>query len=248
MEITQLEKIGLKEKEAKIYIALITKGESLANQLAKETKILRSSIYDYLEILLEKGFVSYVIKSGKKYFQAVDPNKILDNFEEKKKEEEKTLRDIIPKIKKIQNTSKNKTKTEIFQGKEGIKTVFSYILKESPKEILSYGSSGASYKILPYFMEHWHNQRVKQNINLKIIYNRVQESKERIKKGPSLKKSEIRFLPIKDISLTGTLIYNNKVLMLILNPESPLAIFIESDEISKQYKNDYSILWKNSTK
>ena len=40
MDIAQLEKIGLKEKEAKVYIALLKKGESLANSLAKETSWL----------------------------------------------------------------------------------------------------------------------------------------------------------------------------------------------------------------
>ena len=53
MDISQLEKIGLKEKEAKVYIALLKKGSSLANTLAKETDILRSSIYDYLDINID---------------------------------------------------------------------------------------------------------------------------------------------------------------------------------------------------
>ena len=82
MEISQLEKVGLKEKEAKIYIALLKHGSSLANKLAKETNILRASIYDYLEVLLDKGLITYAIISGKKYFQAVEPEKIIDKFKE----------------------------------------------------------------------------------------------------------------------------------------------------------------------
>ena len=139
MDITQLEKIGLKEKEAKVYIALLKKGSSLANSLSKDTEILRSSIYDYLDVLVDKGFVSYSIQSGKKYFTAVDPKKILDNFEEQRKKEEIALKEIVPELTKLQNITKKKANVEIFEGKEGMKTVLSRILKDNPKEVFFYG-------------------------------------------------------------------------------------------------------------
>jgi hypothetical protein len=119
----------------------------------------------------------------------------------------------------------------------------SYILKGRPKEILIYGSTGVSHKLLPFFMEHWHKQRIKQKIPIRIIYNNVHESKERIEKGPSLNLSKIRFFPLKDISFTGTIIYDNKVLITIWNPLSPLAVSIDSKEISKSYKSNFEILW-----
>ena len=244
MDTSQLGKIGLKEKEAKVYIALLKEGSSLANSLAKKTNILRSSIYDYLDVLLDKGFVSYTIISGKKYFQAVSPQKILDNFEEEKRREEETLKQIIPELSKLQGLAEKKAKVEVFEGKEGMKTVMSYILKEKPKEILIYGSSGVSYKLLPFFMEHWHKERIKLKIPIRIIYNQVQESRERIKKGPSLKLAKIKFFPIKDVSLTGTIIYSNKALITIWNIEMPLAISIDSKDIAKNYKDNFEILWK----
>lgn len=243
MNLTQLKKIGLKEKEATVYTTLLKQGPSLANQIAKNTNILRSSIYDYLDILLKKGFISYTIKSGKKYFQAVNPEKILDIFKEQKLKEELALKQIIPELSNLQKLKEKKANIEVFEGKEGMKSVISYILKEKPKEILVYGSSGVSYKLLPFFMKHWHKQRIKQKIFLKIIYNNVPETQERIKKGPSLKLSKIKILPIKNISLIGTIIYNNKVLLTIWNLETPLAISIESKEISKSYKDNFELLW-----
>ncbi|MDP2750569.1 MAG: helix-turn-helix domain-containing protein [Nanoarchaeota archaeon] len=246
MDASQLEKIGLKEKEAKIYIALLKEGQSLANTLAKKTNILRSSIYDYLDVLLGKGFVSYTIISGKKYFQAINPQKILDSFQEKKNMEEDALKQIIPELTSLKNLAEKKADVEVFEGKEGMKSAMSYILKENPKAILAYGSSGVSYKLLPFFMEHWHKQRIKQKISVKIIYNDVSESKNRIKKGPSLALAKIRFSKTKDVSLTGTILYNDKVLITMWNQETPLAISIESKDIAKNYKANFEILWKAS--
>lgn len=248
VDLTQLEKIGLKEKESKIYISLLKEGQSLANTIAKRTDILRSSVYDYLDILLDKGFISYTIQSGKKYFQAVSPEKILDNFQDKKDEEEEALKKIIPELKSLQNLTTNKSKIEVFQGKEGMKTAMSYILKDKPKEILTSGSSGVGYKLLPFFLEHWHRERAKNKIKLRIIYNNVPESIERIKKGPSLACSEIRFAPVSRTSLTGTLIFNNKILLTIWDLENPYAILIENDSISQSYKDNFEILWKASKK
>jgi len=248
MEITQLEKIGLKEKEAKVYINLLKEGQSLANKIAKTTNILRSSIYDYLDVLLEKGFVTYTIVSGKKYFQAVDPNKILDKFNEQRQIEEDALKQIVPELTKFKNTSENKAHVEVYEGKEGMKSAFSHILKDQPKQIMVYGSSGVSYKLLPFFMEHWHKERTKHKIFLRAIYNNVPEAKERMKNGPKLSLAEVKFFPVKEFSLTGTLIYNNAVLITMWNFESPLAISIQSKEISKDYKKNFELLWKIAKK
>ena len=226
MDITQLEKIGLKEKEAKVYIALLKEGQHLANFIAKKTNILRASIYDYLDVLLDKGFITYTIISGKKYFQAVDPQKILDSFKEKRNLEEETFKQIIPELTSLKNMAEKKANVEVFEGKEGMKSIMSYILKDKPKEVLIYGSSGVSHKLLPFFMEHWHKQRIKQKILLRIIYNDISESKERIKEGTSLELAKIRFFPIKSVSLTGTIIYDDRVIITIWNPESPLAVSI----------------------
>jgi len=248
MDISQLERIGLKEKESKIYIFLLKEGSSLANAIAKKTEILRSSIYDYLDVLLDKGFISYTIQSGKKYFQAVNPQKILDNFQDKKQEEEETLKKIIPELTSIQNLASSKSKIEVFQGKEGMKTAMSYILRGRPKEILTSGSSGVGYKLLPFFLEHWHRERAKKKVKLRIIYNDVPESIERIKNGPPLGYSEVRFSSVAHTSLTGTLIYNNKICLTIWDLDNPYAILIESDSIAQSYKDNFELLWKLSRK
>lgn len=248
MKISHLEKIGLKEKEAKVYIALLKKGEALANQLAKDTDILRSSIYDYLDILLEKGFASYVIKSGKKYFHAVAPEKILDNFEDQKRIEDVALREIVPELVKLQNINKKGVSVETFEGREAMKTALNRILRDNPKEVLVYGSSGAAHKLLPFFMEHFHNRRVKQKMHMKVMYNDTEQSKERVESGPSLKNSEVRFLPNYGTSVSGNLIYGDKVMIFLLNPETPLIIAIESEDVAKQYRDNFYVLWKASRK
>ena len=129
-----------------------------------------------------------------------------------------------------------------------MKTVMQRCLKSSPKEIHVYGSSGVSHKVIPIFMEKWHNARTKKQIPLKIIFNYGETSETRIKKGPKIGLGEYRFSPIPDISITGTMIYNHTVVLMLWHIETPLAISIQNKEISKSYENNFKLLWKQAKK
>jgi sugar-specific transcriptional regulator TrmB len=246
MDIQLLEKIGLKEREARVYLALLQRGPSLANPLAKLTHIVRSSIYDYLNILLEKGFVSYFIKNGKKYFQAIPPERIIDKFREEKSNEEEAILNAVSEIKKFQHIYQSETDVEVFEGKEGLKSAFSLVLKEKPAEILVHGSSGISYKVLPFFMEHWHEERVRLGIPMRIIFNDVPEAHERIKKGPPMELMKHKFSSMKNLSLIGTLIFRDNILIHILYPKAPVGIIIKNKDLSEVYRKEFALLWKNA--
>ncbi len=51
----QIIDLGLSEKEADIYLTLLSMGSSTIDALAKETKIKRSTVYVQLKTLLKKG-------------------------------------------------------------------------------------------------------------------------------------------------------------------------------------------------
>jgi len=248
MDSVNLKYFGLKEKESGVYLALLKSGPSVANKLAKKTNLLRTTVYDYLDTLIEKGFATYTIQGGKKYFQAINPEKLLETFEEKKQLEENTLRLLVSQLQKIGNTEEKEVKVDVFEGKEGMKTAFNQILRAKPKVMISYGSSGSSYKLLPIFMEQWHKQRIKQKMLLKVIYNNVPSSYERVQKGPKLGLAEVKIFPITNFSLMGTIIYGGTVLLTFWDSELPVAITIQSKEMSKNYKDNFEILWKNAKK
>ena len=92
MDIAALENAGLKSNEAKIYITLLENGISLVSDLYKKIAVHRRNIYDALEKLQEKGLVTVVIKKGKKHFEAVNPEKLLDYLQEK----EEGIKQVLP--------------------------------------------------------------------------------------------------------------------------------------------------------
>ncbi len=117
---TDLEKLNLTKNEIKVYLTLLKIGSSKAGSIAKETMMDRSSVYNALRLLLEKGIVSYVINANSKVFSAANPNKILDYFQEK----EEIAKRIIPKLEGLYSETKEKENVSMFKGYKGVKTIF----------------------------------------------------------------------------------------------------------------------------
>lgn len=230
-----LQEIGLSENEAKIYLALLKLGQSLVSKIVIETRINRTHIYDRLNKLLEKGIVSYAIKSGKKYFRAISPEKLLEKLEEKEKE----FRNILPELFMIKKKEVD-IDIEVYKSKEGLKTLLNDILKEK-KDVFILGFTGSVAKELEFFYPHFQKQRAKLGIKRKIIAD------YKIKK-PLLSKETLtkyKFIPEKYQSPSGMWVYGNKTVIFL--PEKELyMILIKSKKVAQLYRNYFNILWKSA--
>ncbi|MEK6962954.1 MAG: helix-turn-helix domain-containing protein [Nanoarchaeota archaeon] len=234
-----LQQIGLSGNEADIYLALLELGPSLVSKIVDKTKINRTHIYDRLKKLIDKGLVSHVIKSNRKYFFAAKPKRILrylEEREEKIKNEKKLVDAILPDLEKIQPASDEEV-VEVYEGKEGLKTILEDILR-SKNDILTYGSEGNFSKVLKFYFKHYLKKIEKSNIRMKVIFN-FDDSK----KPFDLTFSEVRYIPKEYKTPTETTIYGDKVAIFLLTNQ-PKAILIQSKNISKAYQTYFNLLWE----
>src|SRR3989338_6207256 len=156
-----LEKLGLSPNEVKVYLVLLRLGSASATEIAKGSGVHRVNVYDALERLMEKGLVSAVVKINKKYYEAADPDRIVDMLKEKERGIEE-VRQILPELKMDYKMASKRQDVHNFKGREGLKTFFEDILKTLKKgeEILSFGSAGKGSVILPHYMDMWEKRRV----------------------------------------------------------------------------------------
>ena len=245
-ELTEnLKKFGLSEKEAKVYLASLELGDSTATDIAIKSSLPRTLVYDILERLIEQGLISYSIKNNKKYFLAVHPKELLNILREK----ETTISSVMPELEEIYKKEGTKRpKVEIYEGKEGMKTVMNDILRSELKEFLAYGSSRSSYKVIPSFMNDWHKKRIKQKVVMKIIYNNTKQAKSMVKNFKStLDYTKYKFMPIELESPTATIIYGDKVILQSWTKE-PFAVMIKSKEMAENQRRYFEELWKIAKK
>lgn len=227
-----LKQIGLTDNESDVYLILLNLGESLASNIAKKTKISRPHIYDNLNKLVEKGLVAYIIKNNKKYFKPVNPEKLLNYLKEK----ELLLKDILPNLNELFQPLKNRPQIRILEGHEGLKTILNDIIKNA-KEISVFGASDRIRNYLPkHLVNYYLNQREKKKIIARQLYA----------EGTGVLQSKVSIfkrLPKEFASPSTTLIYGNKVVIWVWS-ETPITLEIESEEVSRSYKNHFELMWK----
>lgn len=117
-----LEEIGLSEKEAQIYLALLQVDSDSIQDIAKKTDINRTTVYPVLESLAKKGLVGEIQDGKKTLYQAAPPER-LETFVERQRvvleEHAARLKDVIPQIKSIQREAGERPVIKMFDGREG---------------------------------------------------------------------------------------------------------------------------------
>jgi sugar-specific transcriptional regulator TrmB len=235
MEINEkLQEAGLTGNESKVYLELVTKGELSANEVAKNLGIDRTLTYTVLNHLIEKGQVSYIIKKNKKMFSCANPGNLLNSIKSK----EILVRGLIEELKKVSKKEKREVKVEVYEGKEGLRTIVRLIMRY--KSFCSFGATGRAYDYLyevPGLSKEW----IKKKGSGRLITNPIYKKHE-MTKIPNIK---VRHLDIK--SEVTTSIYGDYVSFHILM-ERPLVILIKDRYLAESYRNHFEVLWKVAKK
>lgn len=242
--MTNLESLGLTKLETKVYLELLKLGSTKAGPLVTKTELHRTTVYDILKRLMEKGLVSFIFKEKTRYFQASNPEHFLDLINEKREEinkKEKDIKKVVRDLKYIQEQSKIKESAQIMQGKRAIKTVFEDILEY--KEYYSFASKGKFKEILETYFDQFQIKKRRRKIKAKILIDESLRDSDYVKSISG----EIKFLPKEYSYPTATFIFGYKVAFFVFT-EYPTAFLIESKELAESYKSYFALLWKLARK
>ncbi|OGP22433.1 MAG: hypothetical protein A2054_09695 [Deltaproteobacteria bacterium GWA2_55_10] len=231
----ELIELGLTERETDAYLALYNFKETTATELAKITKEHRTNIYDSLNGLIKKGLITYVIKNGTNYYKVSDPNRLVDYANEKEKLAESLTNQLKDKLK----LQKNKPIVEVYEGKEGFKSILYKILKEG-KTLYGIGASEEWEKRFPFQLSNYMKERQKRNIHAKLLY--VKGTKPMMHKM-----NEIKFLPLEFAQPSTIAIFGDYVVVLMWS-DPLVATLTKSEQLSQSFKNYFDLLWKITKK
>jgi len=242
-----LEKLGLAKNEAKVYWALLDIGLTSSKSIIEKTALHRQIVYDALDLLIEKGLVSYVIEANRKYFKANNPREFLGYFDKKKEEIERQkeeFKKLLPQLEIKREKKAEEQEATIYKGNKGIKSLLDDMINEG-KEILTLGSSDIKAEAFRYHVQFnlpiFHKMREKQKIPIKIIFN--EELKDRAKELKKLKHTQTKILPKEYTSNSSTNIYGDKTSIIVWGSQ-PFGILIESSEIAEAQRKHFNLLWK----
>lgn len=118
---------GMSEKQAKLYRLLLMDGQSRPSTLAKKSGLKRGNVYALLKDLAFRGLVTEFEKDKVAYFRPEPPEKLASLIQAREKDVEiaKSLaRDLLPRLTSQWKTSVNRPIVSLYEGKDGMETVF----------------------------------------------------------------------------------------------------------------------------
>ena len=240
-------KLGFTDKETAVYLALLELDSATPAQIAKKADINRTSCYDVLENLTNKGLIGKIKKKKKIFFISGDPKRLISYFEREREEKDKEIvnkqqmvSEMLPELASLIKPKSAKPKVTFFEGEKGVREAYEDTLN-SKETILAYANVQTMHEGLPKFFPEYYKRRAKANIHIKAIMPQNKLSQERALHN----KEEIResaFFPDPKMTFSPEVnIYNDK--MLIASWPEKMAVLIESKELADLQKLIFNLLW-----
>jgi sugar-specific transcriptional regulator TrmB len=232
-----LAQYGLKERQAKIYLACLEMGSATVLKISQKAGTPRSTTEVVLESLLRQGFVSSFHKKRAKYFSAEDPRKIVGLAKQKLDLLEQTL----PQFMARYGKSKVRPTVRFYQGKSGMKLILEEILNEA-QEVASITSAQDLYTVLDEYSE-FVRRRVEKRIPVRAITIDSPFARERQRLGPQ-ELREVRLVP-ESFDYHGMVyVWKNKIAMFSLEHDL-VALVIESPTLAKMQLAMIDLIWQS---
>ncbi len=244
-----LQDIGLSDKEATIYLALLSVEYASVLDLSKKTKIKRPTVYVILESLAKKGLVGETTIGKKTNYQAEPPER-LETFVERRKlqleESEKVLKDVIPRIKSFSRDAGEKPIIKYFEGKEGIvSTAEEFFASETDNNdlvYLLYPRDLLDETFPQKEREKYRKSRLDRKIKSKVLYTYTKGVIASDEMGERIKVDEKRYPVTCDIG-----IYKDRVRISVLGKKLS-GIFIKSKDVADTLQSLFRMAFESMNK
>ena len=177
--IKKLVEVGLLPREARVYLALLSKNSFTATEISKVSAIPRQKIYEILDNIIKKGICVERVGKVKRY-KAVEPESVFRGLIEQYKEKEKLALEISDDLSELYEKNRERYDPleyiKIFKEKKQIADLFQKLEKKAKKEVLVFTKAPYSLSLEENIIEF---EMLSVGVKVKAIY----EGEEIIKKN-----------------------------------------------------------------
>lgn len=245
----ELQKLGLSDKEAKVYLASMELGPMPVQNIATKAGVNRATTYVMIESLISRGLMSSFEKGKKRFFTSESPDQlvaILRKEETEVKEKTRQMMEILPELKVLFSAAEEKPHLRFFEGVEGLRAIQEDILKSKFDTLEEAVALDEFYKIFPPKPGDHREAfaQSKKNSSWRVIYTsskgKILAAKEGVRENRFVQ--ENKFPSAIDIS-----IYGNKVALNVCRGKI-IGVIIESKEISESLRAIFNLAWEGAEK
>ena len=232
-----LESLGLTKNEITVYLVLVEKKKLKAGEVIKITKLHRNLVYQALEKLEQRGLVSKMIQNSIFVFEANHPSHLLESLDQQRI----IAQEVIDELKKREAGGHRNIR--VYDGIEGILQARRQSLElKSGETLYALGvfpvSSGLEYN---KEWERFHQERVKKEINFRVLYDR-KTSSEHLSLRNTQALTQARYLPSNVKSPVRFEMYGD-VVSIVLPKSGPVTFSLKSKEAAEGLREYFEYLW-----
>jgi len=237
-----LTKLDLAKNEAIIYETLLKHGRSSVGSISVFSQIHRRNVYDSINRLIEKGYVFEIIQKKDNKYEAVNPQKLMEGIKEK----ENILKEIMPSLEKLYNTTPANEAIYIYKGVEGWKNYLNNVL-EVGEDLYTISGKGAwADKRLKPFLDNFLKEANNKGIKFYTLYD--EEGANIPQKVLDTSTNQHKFLPKGFPSSSSIDIFGNHVVIFsnIINGEiddnATLTVIINKS-VADSFRVWFNMIW-----
>ncbi len=242
----ELGKLGLGDKEAKVYLAALELGPDTAQNLAKKAGINRPTTYVQIESLKKRGLMSEFEKGKKTYYSPESPQRLetlLRSLESDLAGKKSDLQSILPFLITAFSGAGERPKVRFFEGMDGISAIREDFLKAKNKNIEGFIDLDNVLERFNKNQDSYTAKRVEKKIQSKLLYIRKQGPLEgftdpkKLRTGKFIKKTKHGF----NADIT---IYDSKVAIISYNVKT-IGVIIENQSMADTMRSIFYLIWDN---
>lgn len=240
MEIAdRLKRFGLNHSEIVVYLYLLENGVSTPPIVSRGTKIARTNCYNILGELKNKGLIVDQIFGKRRAYIANDPESLIRALDAKKE----AIQQILPDLRGLFTTQKNKPKIRFFEGLEQIKQIYTATL--SAKQIYGFASMNKFLDVLGDFGLNYLKELTKR----KIFFNDILSHTSREYGAPEMKAVlgglyTFHILPAEYNDFPTDMILWDDNIALLTMTEPIFGTILTNKTMAATFRIMHSVMWR----
>lgn len=239
----QLEELGLRKNEIKVYLSLFDLGQCRAGQIIDYTNLHRNLVYTALEELVEKNLVIKMEKGKVAMFEINDPVVLQELVENKLEIAKDAALD-------LQSRLQSKPRdVRVYEGNEGVVVTREKVIREiQPGE--KYYVMGVSYSTsnseLKKFFPKLNKKIIDKGGDIRVLVAGNESADIVSDRGLTLQKNA-RYLPFGVDSPMWMTLFRDVMNISIVGHE-PITFSIKSQETADGFRKYFEYFWEQKTK
>lgn len=234
-----LASLGLNEKQARVYVALLQLGCGSAYVIATKSGLKKPTTYVILDALVAKGLVLKVPRMRKQLYEAKSPEEFFAIAEERLVMAKK----ILPELMAMAKGEEAKVRSMFFEGISGARQALWYHMKEMEgQEVIGfYASSHDAPKEFLDLAFEWCDEIEKRNMHVRGIAP-VHESLRAWSDRYARENFNFKFVPFEQYSATISIDVGGTFVRIIAF-RGLQSVIIENLDVARTVKQIFEMVW-----